>query len=286
MTVASIGFIGLGKMGAVMAPHLAAGGYHVTGYDISPHAVMPPGVEIVADLTALAGCGTIITMLPDGDVVNAVIGALLAADCKAMVIDMSSSHPDISRAMATDLAARGQMFVDAPVSGGVGRAESGDLMIMAGGSDEAFANAKPLLALMGTPMLLGPAGCGHAMKALNNYVSAAGLIASFEALATARDLGIAPDRFLEVINRSTGRNNSTEAKIARYVVSEAYNSGFDLRLMAKDVAIAASLAENGGFDGPVTDAVRQFLQDGLASLGNAADHTEIYLGITKGKGRS
>ena len=286
MTAASIGFIGLGKMGAVMAPHLAAGGYHVTGYDISPPAVMPAGVELAADLAALAGCGTIITMLPDGDVVSAVIGALLAAGCDAMVIDMSSSHPDVSRAMATELAARGQMFVDAPVSGGVGRAESGELMIMAGGSDEAFAAAQPLLALMGMPTLLGPAGCGHAMKALNNYVSAAGLIASFEALATARDLGIAPDRFLEVINRSTGRNNTTEAKIARYVVSEAYDSGFDLKLMAKDVAIAASLAETGGFDGPVTDAVRQFLQDGLASLGDAADHTELYLGITKGRGES
>ena len=109
MTAASIGFIGLGKMGAVMAPHLAAGGYHVTGYDISPPAVMPAGVELAADLAALAGCGTIITMLPDGDVVSAVIGALLAAGCDAMVIDMSSSHPDISRAMATDLAVRGQM---------------------------------------------------------------------------------------------------------------------------------------------------------------------------------
>ena len=124
---------------AVMAPHLAAGGHHVTGYDISPPAVMPAGVELAADLAALAGCDTIITMLPDGDVVSAVIGALLAAGCDAMVIDMSSSHPDISRAMAADLAARGQMFVDAPVSGGVGRAESGELMIMAGGSDEAFA---------------------------------------------------------------------------------------------------------------------------------------------------
>ena len=286
MAAVSIGFIGLGKMGAVMAPRLAAGGHHVTGYDISPPVVMPAGVELAADLAALAACDTIITMLPDGDVVSAVIGELLAAGCDAMVIDMSSSHPDISRAMASDFAVRGQMFVDAPVSGGVGRAESGELMIMVGGSDEAFAAAQPVLALMGTPTLLGSAGCGHAMKALNNYVSAAGLIASFEALATARNIGIEPDRFLEVINRSTGRNNTTEAKIARYVVSEAYDSGFDLKLMAKDVAIAASLAEAGGFDGPVTDSVRQFLEDGLASLGDTADHTELYLGITKGSGKT
>ena len=199
---------------------------------------------------------------------------------------MSSCHPQDSLSLADDITAEGSCFIDAPVSGGVAKATSAELMIMAGGSDEAFAAAQPLLALMGTPTLLGPAGCGHAMKALNNYVSAAGLIASFEALATARDLGIAPDRFLEVINRSTGRNNTTEAKIARYVGSEAYDSGFDLKLMAKDVAIAASLAETGGFDGLVTDAVRQFLQDGLASLGDAADHTELYLGITKGRGGS
>ena len=282
----SIGFIGLGRMGAVMAPHLVAGGHKVTGHDITAPSSLPAGIEFTPRLADLATCETIITMLPDGDVVSAVIAELVAAGCHAMVIDMSSSHPDFSRAMAADLAERGQLFVDAPVSGGVGRAQSGELMIMAGASDEAFAAARPLLALMGTPMRLGPAGCGHAMKALNNYVSAAGLIASFEALATARDLGISPDRFLEVINSSTGRNNTTEAKIARYVVSEAFNSGFDLRLMAKDVAIAASLAEAGGFDGPVTDAVRQFLEDGLASLGDAADHTELYLGITKGRGVS
>ena len=157
---------------------------------------------------------------------------------------------------------------------------------MAGGKDDDIRGVQALLTAMGNLQHVGPVGAGHAMKALNNYVSAAGLIASFEALATARDLGIAPDRFLGVINRSTGRNNTTEAKIARYVVSEAYDSGFDLKLMAKDVAIAASLAETGGFDGPVTDAVRQFLQDGLASLGDAADHTELYLGITKGRGGS
>ena len=111
-----IGFIGLGKMGAVMAPHLAAGGYHVTGYDISPPAVMPAGVELAADLAALAGCGTIITMLPDGAAVRAVVDRLLDDGCTASVIDMSSSHPDDSRALAARLAERGLSFVDAPGS--------------------------------------------------------------------------------------------------------------------------------------------------------------------------
>ena len=200
-----------------------------------------------------------------------------------MVVDMSSSHPDVSRQLDADLASRGQMFLDAPVSGGVGRARTAEVMIMAGGSETAFAAARPILDLMGTPTHMGPAGCGHAMKALNKYVSAAGLIASFEALATAIDLGIEPDRFLEVINRSTGRNNTTESKIARYVLSSSYNSGFDLKLMAKDVGIAQALAAAGGFNGAVTDAVRQVLEDGLATLGEAADHTELYLQIAKGR---
>lgn len=282
----AIGFIGLGKMGAVMAPHLVAGGYQVTGHDVVAPPDLPEGLPFTDDLSVLVTCETIITMLPDGDVVSQVVGRLLAAGCAAMVIDMSSSHPDVSRQLDADLASRGQMFLDAPVSGGVGRARTAELMIMAGGSETAFAAARPILDLMGTPTHMGPAGCGHAMKALNNYVSAAGLIASFEALATARDLGIEPDRFLEVINRSTGRNNTTEAKIARYVVSAAYDSGFDLKLMAKDVGIAHALAAAGGFDGAVTDAVRQVLEDGLATLGEAADHTELYLQIAKGRADS
>ena len=273
-------------MGAVMAPHLVAGGYKVTGHDVVAPPDLPEGLPFTDDLSALVTCETIITMLPDGDVVSQVVGRLLAAGCAAMVIDMSSSHPDVSRQLDADLASRGQMFLDAPVSGGVGRAGTAELMIMAGGSETAFAAARPILDLMGTPTHMGPAGCGHAMKALNNYVSAAGLIASFEALATARDLGIEPDRFLEVINRSTGRNNTTEAKIARYVVSAAYDSGFDLKLMAKDVGIAHALAAAGGFDGAVTDAVRQVLEDGLATLGEAADHTELYLQIAKGRADS
>ena len=270
----AIGFIGLGKMGAVMAPHLVDGGYQLTGHDVALPPDLPEGLPFTDDLSALVTCETIITMLPDGDVVNQVVGRLLAAGCAAMVIDMSSSHPDVSRQLDADLASRGQMFLDAPVSGGVGRARTAEVMIMAGGSETAFAAARPILDLMGTPTHMGPVGCGHAMKALNNYVSAAGLIASFEALATAGDLGIEPGRFLEVINRSTGRNNTTEAKIARYVVSAAYDSGFDLKLMAKDVGIAHALAAAGGFDGAVTDAVRQVLEDGLARALAGDEHAD------------
>ena len=275
-----IGFVGLGKMGAAMAPHLAAAGYQVTGHDLIRPLALPAGVDFTSDLTSLATCDVIITMLPDGDVVRRVILELVAKGCAALIIDMSSSHPDGSRDLAATLSTNGLSYVDAPVSGGVSRAVSASLMIMAGGSDDAIADAMSVLSCMGRVSHLGGVGCGHAMKALNNYVSAAGLIASFQAVATARDFGIAPDRFLEVINDATGRNNTTEVKIDRFVLTEAFDSGFALALMEKDVTIAADLMSDAGYDGPVSAAVLGDLRAGLARLGADADHTELFRYLT------
>ena len=275
----TIGFIGLGKMGAAMAPHLVEAGYSVIGHDIVKPPTLPAELVFASDLASVANCKIVITMLPDGDIVEGVIKTLWTMGCKAKFIDMSSSHPDVSLRLYLALKADNISFIDAPVSGGVGRAQNACLQIMAGGDAEEVAQLEPTLSYMGSVTYLGPAGCGHAMKALNNYVSAAGLIASFEALAVARDLGIAPERFLEVINSSTGRNNTTESKIERYVLSENFDSGFALKLMAKDVAIASSISAASGTYGPVTDAVRQFLEAGLASLGDEADHTELYLKV-------
>ena len=279
-----IGFVGLGRMGRAMAPHLAGEGRQVTGHDLVRPDPLPANVGFSARLEDLAASDLIITMLPDGAAVRGVVDRLLDEGCAAAVIDMSSSHPDDSRALAARLAERGLSFVDAPVSGGVSRAISAELMIMAGGTDEAVAAAMPVLACLGRPVHLGPAGCGHAMKALNNYVSAAGLIAAFEALATARAAGIAPGRFLEVINAATGRNNTTEVKIDRFVLDESYASGFALALMEKDVSIAASLMAAATRQGPLAGAVLAQLRDGLDQLGADADHTEIYRTVTRDDG--
>ena len=279
-----IGFVGLGRMGRAMAPHLAGEGRQVTGHDLVRPDPLPANVGFSARLEDLAASDLIITMLPDGAAVRGVVDRLLDEGCAAAVIDMSSSHPDDSRALAARLAERGLSFVDAPVSGGVSRAVSAELMIMAGGTDEAVAAAMPVLACLGRPVHLGPAGCGHAMKALNNYVSAAGLIAAFEALATARAAGIAPGRFLEVINAATGRNNTTEVKIDRFVLDESYASGFALALMEKDVSIAASLMAAATRQGPLAGAVLAQLRDGLDRLGADADHTEIYRTVSRNDG--
>jgi 3-hydroxyisobutyrate dehydrogenase len=275
-----IGFVGLGQMGLVMAPHLLRDGWRVTGHDLVEPSDLPGDIIFTASLKDLADSDVIITMLPDGAAVTSVVDQLITASCTAMFIDMSSSHPDDSRALAQRLADLGLAFVDAPVSGGVARARAAELTIMAGGNEAAFATVLPVLSRLGHAVHLGPAGCGHAMKALNNYVSAAGLIASFQALATAIDSGIAPARFLEVINGSTGRNNTTQVKIDKFVLGESYDSGFALALMEKDVSIAASLLADTGHDGPVSAAVLAQLRDGLDRLGLNADHTEIYRTIT------
>ena len=138
-----------------------------------------------------------------------------------------------------------------------------------------------LLSTMGKVQFAGPLGSGHAIKALNNYVSAAGLISSFEALATARSFGIKPENFLKIINGATGKNNTTEVKLDKFVISEKFNSGFALDLMVKDVTIANSLVRDLSSDEPFSNNVLNHLSESLKVLGSNSDHTEVYKTIKK-----
>ena len=276
-----IGFIGLGKMGSVMAPHLVDDNTELLGFDISWQMPADSPVSRVGAVSELADCSCIFTMLPDGGVVLKIIDQLVDAGSTALIIDMSSCHPDTSKSLEATLASKDIPFLDAPVSGGVAKALSASLMIMVGGDAANYAIAEPLLEKMGTPSHIGPNGAGYAMKALNNYVSAAGLVSSFQALATARSFGISPEDFQAVINKSTGRNNTTEVKIDKFVLTEAYNSGFALELMAKDVGIASDIISKSGFDTPITAVLADYLLDALDTLDGNPDHTEIYRHITE-----
>ena len=271
-----IGFVGLGTMGSVMAPLPVAAGFSVLAFDTASQLPDLPDITMAAALTDLATCDAIITMLPDGTVVTAVTTQLAAAGFHGLIIDMSSSHPDSTIQLGTELAAYGIRLIDAPVSGGVKKAATGNLMVMAGGSAEDIAAATTLISCFGSLQHVGPLAAGHAMKALNNYVSAAGLLASMQALATAESFGINADKFTSVINGSTGRNNTTEVKMMPFIASRRYDSGFFLRLMAKDVTIASELINNAGFDAPITPALNNYLAAALDKLGQDADHTGLY----------
>lgn len=281
MKVSKVGFVGLGAMGSVMSPLLVKAGYQVFGYDIIANIDVSSGVKQLDTLDDFAQLDAIILMLPNSKIVSEVVNKLLEINTKSILIDMSSSDPRETKKLGKTIEAKGLKFLDAPVSGGVARAKTGDLMIMAGGEEEGLEVVKDLLSVMGTVQFAGPLGSGHAIKALNNYVSAAGLIASFEALATARSFGIKPENFLKIINGATGKNNTTEVKLDKFVVSEKFNSGFALDLMVKDVSIADSLIKDLSSENPLSNNVLKYLSSTLQALGGNPDHTEVYKIIKK-----
>ena len=276
MKIKNVGFIGLGAMGSVMAPLIVNAGYSVFGYDIHTKIDKSSGIKQVSNIRDLSNLDVIIFMLPDGKIVADVTDELLQNNIKSILIDMSSSDPRDTKQLGKKLKIKDIKFLDAPVSGGVSRAKIGELMIMAGGNEDHIKSVQELLSVMGKVQYAGPLGSGHAIKALNNYVSAAGLIASFEALATARSFGIEPDNFLKIINGATGKNNTTEVKLDKFVISEKFNSGFTLDLMVKDVSIADSLIKDLSADKPLSENVSNYLSKSLAELGKNSDHTEVY----------
>jgi len=259
-------------MGVPMAANLARAGYAVQSYDKrgnGTHASVRQAAESV---------DVLVTMLPDGDAVREVVlDALPALKRGALVIDMSSSDPAGTRALGAALSPQKISMVDAPVSGALPKAKEGTLAIMVGGSAADVARAQRVLRRLGKDIFhVGPLGAGHAVKALNNYLGAAGTLAGFEALLVARAFGLEPQPVLDAINASTGRNWTTERKIPLQILTGAFASGFKLALMAKDVGIAADLAKDLGVDTPYLRETLKLWRDAVKQMPAQADHTEIY----------
>lgn len=270
--MSAVGFIGLGAMGRPMAGNLAKAGFAVQSYD------QAGGGTHQSAAAAAKGADFIVTMLPDGGIVReALLEALPAIKRGAIAIDMSSADPAGTRALGAALEASGVELLDAPVSGAVAGAKAATLAIMVGGSASGLARALPVLKAMGNQIFhVGPLGAGHAVKALNNYLGAAGTLAAFEALLVARAFGLEPRPMLDAINASTGRNSSTDRKIPRDILTGTFASGFRLALMAKDVGIAAELARGLGLNTPFLKQTLKTWLDAQKSLPKGADHVEIY----------
>jgi len=275
-----VGFVGLGRMGDPMVRRVAAGGVAVRGYDAAAGATEGlAGVVTAVDSAAAAAAGApvVILMLPDSDVVKKVVdgGLLDALGDGALLVDMSSSEPLRTRTLARRVAERGVTLVDAPVSGGVSGARSGTLTIMVGGPADAAATLTPLLSLMGWVRHVGDVGAGHALKALNNLMSAAHLLASSEAILAGERFGLDPAVMLDAVNGSSGRSGSTENKWPNYVLPETYDSGFTAGLMVKDIRIALGLAEATGAPSQLAARTVELWGRAVEQLGPGADHTEI-----------
>jgi 3-hydroxyisobutyrate dehydrogenase len=282
--VSAIGFIGLGRMGAPMAARLAAAGHALSVFDASPDAVGRflgghPGQAAATPRAVAEAADVVITMLPTSAVVSQVLegpdGVLVGLRPGALVLEMSSGVPAATQGLAEDVAAAGGMLVDAPVSGGVARAITGELAIMVGGPEEAVERARPILAAMGTSLLpTGAVGTAHAMKALNNLVSAAGLLVSVEALLIGKRFGLDPAVMVDVLNASTGMNNATQKKLKPFVLSRTFDSGFGLDLMVKDLSIALGIAREGGVATPLSSLTRELWAAALA-MQVGPDHTDV-----------
>ncbi len=286
-TSSTIGFVGIGNMGAPMARCLAKAGHHVRLFDLRAESLKPfAGIKNFAAAASLAeagaGLSTVITMLPEGKAVQSAAfgtsgtpGFAAGMAQGGVIIDMSSSYPLDTITLAGRAAELQLHVVDAPVSGGVGKAVTGTLAIMAGGDGTIIDRIEPALKALGSIHRTGKLGSGHAIKALNNYVSAAGLIATCEALHVGARFGLDPTIMTSVLNASTGRNNTTENKAARYLIPKTYNSGFSLALMAKDVNMARNLAEDLGAAADELEFVADYLKRAAKALGPDADHTAV-----------
>ena len=286
MAAARIGFIGLGRMGAPMVENLLRADFEVAGHDVNAQT----GRELAARAgferaesaqTCVASVGAVVLMLPDSKVVDRLLweapGLVPAMQPGTLIIDMGSSDPLRSRSNAERLGGHGLDFIDAPVSGGVKRAIDGTLTIMAGGALQSFERARPVLQAMGKTLIhVGGAGAGHAVKALNNYVSAAGLIAVSEALVAAEKFGIDPHVVNQAFNASTGRNNTTDLKVENFMLSKRYDSGFALALMRKDVQTASQFIDGMGTPGRFARECLGVAIEAEEALGAGADHTAVH----------
>jgi 3-hydroxyisobutyrate dehydrogenase len=281
MKIRTLAFLGLGRMGRPMATRLAAAGYSLRVYDKGARPRIRGATACASAAECAQGAQLLITMLPDDKAVRLAVlgrnGAASGLDPKSTIIDMSSSDPVATRRLGRELAARGIELLDAPVSGRVDGARAGTLTIMAGGRAAALRKVRPVLEVLGKRIFhAGPLGAGHAVKALNNCIAAAGTIAAFEAVIVARAFGLDPALATEIFNHSAGRNSTTENKVKQQVLSGAFASGFALALMAKDVGIAERLARSLGIDAPLTRRTRDVWRAAERALEAGADHTEIY----------
>lgn len=237
------------------------------------------GATPLKDLSALpADTDAVVLMLPSSRQVEEILvgdhGLLPRLEPKTLIIDMGSSEPESTRRLAAQAKELRIDYVDAPVSGGVPKARTGELSILVGGSTKAVKRAMPHLEAMGSTIIhVGAEGAGDASKAINNLVSASNIAVACEGLAMAQRFGITPEKMAEVLNSATGRSQASELKLTKYIIPKEFTSGFAYDLMLKDMTIAMGLAES--LETPVTTSAFEKVRDGRKELGEAPDHTEL-----------
>ena len=277
-----IAFAGIGNMGWPMAANLVKAGFDVTVCDVVPGRAASFATETGAKAAATpaeaaAGADCVVIIVPTSKQVGEAVEAMLPSLKPGMlVIDMTSGQPGRTREISAMLEGHGVPMIDCPVSGGVPRAKSGQLAIMVGGPDAEIDRAEPVLKAMGTSVYrCGDIGAGQAMKALNNLVSAGGYLIGIEALLIGQRFGLDPTTMVDVLNASSGMNNSTQKKFKEYVLSRRFDAGFGLDLMVKDLSIALEVGRETATPAPFSALCREMWLAAATTLGPGADHTAV-----------
>jgi 3-hydroxyisobutyrate dehydrogenase len=285
-----IGVAGLGNMGRGMALSLQRGGFTVSGYDPSAAAtesIAREGVTVFASVAALADAvDVLILSLPTSDVVEAVVfgaeGLLAGAKAGLLVVDTTTADPNSTRKVAAALAEKGVRFIDAPVSGGPKGAATGTMTMVLGGAAEDVAAVTPVLEAMSAKRVhVGPVGAGHVTKLLNNLMCGAHLIVAGEAARIAEAAGLDPQQIFEGINAGSGRSGVTQVNYPTWIFNDAFNSGFTMKLMRKDLRLAMGLLSELGTSAPLAGEVGRLWAASDKTVADGEDFNRIVQFIEK-----
>lgn len=284
----TLGFIGLGNMGAPMAANLAKAGFEVRGFDVS--GTSAAGVAPVGSAAeAVADADAVITMLPDGAIVRATCSEIVeAAGRGALIVDCSTIDVASAHAFHDQAAAAGLRPLDAPVSGGVGGAEAGALTFMVGGETAAFADAAPLFEVMGARAVhCGGAAAGQMAKICNNMILGISMIGVCEAFVLADKLGLDRQSLFDVASTSSGQCWSLNAYCPAPGVGpetpadRGYAPGFAAELMLKDLALSQAAASAEGAATPMGAAAERLYRAFVEARGRGHDFSAMILALSE-----
>lgn len=276
-----IGFIGLGRMGGLMAGRLIDAGHTLSVFDLNEAALGPllaRGAERAASPSAVAdACETVLASLPSPAIVReTALGAqgVIHGTAIKTVVDLSTTGPQVSTAVAEVLARQGIASLDAPVSGGVKGARDGTLAVMVGGPKAVFDSLQPVLSVFGKLFFMGETpGSGQTMKLVNNLISCAAIAVTAEGMAMGHRAGLDAQLMIDVLNVSTGASSATRDKWPRSVLPRTFDYGFATSLAFKDLRLCLEEAEAMGVPMVVGSSVRQFLSITNQLFGPDSDFT-------------
>ena len=283
MAEQTFGFIGVGRMGSLMAPRLLSQGHRVCVYDVSADAVRAleqqgaQPAKSAAEVSDLAR--TVFLSLPNPEIVQQAAlgkGGVIEGGQVKRVVDFSTIGPRMAGIVDKGLRGRGIAYVDAPVSGGLKGAREGTLAVMVACPRAVYDELEPVLKIFGRVFHLGEVpGQAQTMKLANNLLAAAAIALSSEAMVMGVKAGLDPRLMLEILNAGTGRNSATQDKFPRAILPGTFDFGFATGLSYKDVRLCIDEAESLGVPMVVGAAVRQMLAVTNAMYGPESDFTSM-----------